>query len=370
MIAHAHQRPDAAKYHFVSTYRPGGDRERPMDEVQGGWSRRAFLGAGVLAALEPCSGGAVSELRSADLLQAQGNRLVYGGREVRLRGVAIGDPLLARPDRPTSDFRVLAGTWRCNLVRISVHPGTWRDRRAEALRLLERDVAAALANRMWVVIDWHAMGWPDAFSQGPDYDSRWSLARSFWREMARRFGNDGRVVFELWNEPAFDRLGGPRRWRWPALRARYEELIALVRANGPNLVLLGGDRWAYDLRGIRTAPAWGRNIGYSWHIYAGHDGNDPAAWVGKLDDLDRHHPVLVTEWGFCRSCVGAHYWGTPASFGQPFMQRFLNGRGLSWTAWVWHPLWQPALIEADWRTPTEFGRFVLASLTQGPSQRP
>src|SRR3954465_8799217 len=79
------------------------------------------------------------------------------------------------------DFRILARTWHCNLVRISVHPSSWRDRRAEAMVALERDVTAALANRMWVIIDWHAIGWPDGYSPGPLYDTDWGLARSFWQ---------------------------------------------------------------------------------------------------------------------------------------------------------------------------------------------
>src|SRR4051812_30441807 len=99
------------------------------------WSRRSFLGA--------ASSSSMTLLGSAPayaggLLQAQGNKLFYSGRQVRLRGVAVGDPLLTRPQRPTGDFRILARTWHCNLVRISVHPGTWRDRQAEAMAALER----------------------------------------------------------------------------------------------------------------------------------------------------------------------------------------------------------------------------------------
>jgi len=190
--------------------------------------------------------------------------------------------------------------------------------------------------------------------------------------MAERFGADGRIAFELWNEPVFDPndLGGPPTGRWPALKARYEELLVIIRARSANLVLLGGDRWTHDLRGIRSDPAQGGNIGYTWHTYASQDDDDPVAWARQLDDLDRDHPVLVSEWGFCRTCEGTHFQGTPESFGRPFMRKFLNGRGMSWTAWVWHPIWGPPLLEADWRTPTEFGRFVMAHLAQGSLPRP
>ncbi len=315
------------------------------------------------------------------MLQARGNKLVHNGAQVMLRGVATGDPLLGRPDRPAGDYRVLAGDWRCNLVRIGVHPGAWENRRAEALDLLDRDVAAALANRMWVVIAWHAIGWPDGHSQPTDpswgfpyplYSTRWDLALSFWRAIVGRYGGEGRIAFELWNEPVFD----PDEWpvvpgaHWPELKARYEELLALVRAGSDNLVLLGGDRWAYDLRGIRADPVRGGNVGYAWHVYAGHDGNDGRLWARRLDDLDRVHPVVVTEWGFSRTCGGASYRGTPESFGRRFMREFLDGREMSWTGWVWHPEWGPAMLERDWSTPTEFGRFVRSCLAQGSQPRP
>jgi hypothetical protein len=361
------------------------------------WSRRSVLGAamsssvGLLGSATAHAGG---------LLQAQGNKLFYSGRQVRLRGVAVGDPLLARLQRPTDDFRVLARTWHCNLVRISVHPSTWRDRQAEAMVALERDVTAALANRMWVIIDWHAIGWPDEYSPDPLYDTNWNLARSFWQAVAARFGMDGRIAFELWNEPLFrietapDLVEAVSRFgfdastikiesaadaaeaasllplRWLALRDRYQELLAIIRAQSNNLVLLGGNRSTYDLRDIKENPVEGSNIGYTWHVYAGQDNNDPAEWATKLDDLDRIYPVIVTEWGFCRTCVGAHFQGTPEEFGRPFMRYFLNGRQMSWTAWVWHPDWSPAMLQSDWRTPTEFGRFVMSDLAQGVRPRP
>jgi endoglucanase len=341
-----------------------------MAGTANGWSRRALLDAAFAGVVVPL--GSEPARAAGGLLQARGSKFFYDGRPVRLRGVAVGDPLLGRRDRPVDDFRILARTWRCNVVRISVHPAAWRDSRVAALGALERDVAAALANRMWVVVDWHAIGWPDGYSPDPLYDTDWNLAISFWSAVVRRFGADGRIAFELWNEPRFDldAFGAPPTGHWPMLKMRYRELLAIVRGRSRNLVLLGGDRWTHDLRGIASDPAEGANLAYTWHVYAGQDDNDPVRWAKQLDNLDQAHPVLVTEWGFCRTCEGDHFQGTPEGFGRPFMRTFLNGRAMSWIAWIWHPDWRPSLIEADWRTPTEFGRFVMAHLGQGSQQRP
>jgi hypothetical protein len=304
--------------------------------------------------------------------------LTHDGTRVRPRGVAMGDPLLARRDRTVDDYRVVAGgAWRGDIVRVSVHPGPWRDRRSDATGALVRDVDAALGNAMWVVIEWHAIGWPDGaclqadpgWGLGRDpYDTTFALAQDFWDRVSRgKYAADGRVAFELWNEPAHN---DPARGQdWGDLRACHERLLATIRRNGAsNLVLCSGPGWSYDLRGIGAAPVDDPlgNVGYAWHCYPNNDGDDPTLWARRLDDLDRIYPVVVTEWGFCRTAAGAHYLGTPESFGEPFVS-FVNGRGMPWIGWCWHPFWGPPMLRPDWATPTEFGRFVRSSLAQAPS---
>src|SRR4051794_2394219 len=70
--------------------------------------------------------------------------LTYQATPARLTGVALGDPLDARQGRPTSDMTTLTQTWRANVVRLSVLPALYRDRRADELRYLDRDLKAAL----------------------------------------------------------------------------------------------------------------------------------------------------------------------------------------------------------------------------------
>lgn len=306
-------------------------------------------------------------------LTVEGNQIHKDGQPFRLRGVAMGDPVTARPDRPVDDYQHLADDWKANAVRLSVHPFVWKHRdRSEVLGLLDRDVKAARAAGLIVLIDWHSIGWPDAGYQIPNwpgggrdtYDSAMPLARDFWREMADRYGKDGSVAFELWNEPAsFDSEGkvvdDPG---WAKLRPHLQELLDLIRAKSENLVIAAGTHWTYDLRGIKEHPLEGKNVAYAWHVYAGHDDNDPAKWAEHLDGLDRVAPVLVTEWGFQRG-VEAHFKGGPDDFGRPFV-RFIDERDLGWTAWVWHPSWGPPMLEDDWRTPNEFGRFVRERLSK------
>ena len=149
---------------------------------------------------------------AGDALSVRGNQVFAGPVPVMLRGVAVGDPILAREGRPLSDYQRIALDWHANVVRISLHPAVWKhSSHAQILDTLDREINAALANGMYVILDWHTIGWPDGYYEKitkewdddpPDlYDSNFALAKSFWDEVSARFGKDGRVVFELWNEP-------------------------------------------------------------------------------------------------------------------------------------------------------------------------
>jgi len=309
-----------------------------------------------------------------------GNHLEYRGKALELRGVAVGDPFSAREGRPLSDYERIARDWNANAVRISLHPTEWIHRpHVQVLDRLEQEVRAAVAAGLFVVLDWHTIGWPDGYFEkhpewdSPDdlYDSRIALAQSFWEAAAQRFGADRRILFELWNEPVFhvkegEDSGGSR---WTELKPVFERLIGAIRPHAANVVLATGARWAYDLHGIRAAPLADPQAAYAWHIYAGHDDNDPARWTAALDDVDRTHPVLVTEWGF-QPGSHEHFGGTAAEFGTPFATRFLQARNLSWTAWCWHPEWGPPMLGKDWKTPNVFGAFVRSLLRDAKPTRP
>ena len=60
-----------------------------------------------------------------------------------LRGLSVGDALLAREGRPLSDYAVIATNWNANVVRIDIHPGVWKHQdHALVLAELERQVQA------------------------------------------------------------------------------------------------------------------------------------------------------------------------------------------------------------------------------------
>ena len=302
------------------------------------------------------------------VLHVEGNGLAYGGRAVALKGVCVGDVLLARPETRLGDYATIARDWKANCVRIGVAPLSWKKEPDSALKALKREVGAGLKAGMFVIVDWHAIGWPDGYTQLDEgskdlYDSDFALATSFWKACAEAYKGEGRVAFQLWCEPVFQAEQGrvPHGTKWPSLKPYFQRLTDTIRnAGAPNLLLATGNEWAYDLRGIKGDLLPDANTGYEWHVYGGHDGNDPAKWAEALDDLDKIKPVVVTEWGFQEDTT-EHFKGTAKEFGTPFLG-FMAARGMSWTAWCWHPTWTPNMLEDDWKTPTPFGAFVKGAL--------
>jgi hypothetical protein len=316
-------------------------------------------------------------------LSVSGINIVANGQPIRLRGVNMGDPFWARgwygSMYSTADYANLSQNWHANVVRISIFPTQWKNMdHATLLAGLAQEVNAALANGMYVIISYHVIGWPDGWYQpaypgnpADTYDSSMSVATSFWAQIAQTYGSDTRIIFDLWNEPAFDSsdwVGADPNPYWPILKVYYETLIQTVRSNsGQNIVLATGNRWASWLVGIKDNPLADPNVVYAYHKYSVVGSNTAAEWDKDTGGLIGIKPVMVSEWGYEDSDVTNPTWpGSQASYGIPFTQ-WMDGNNLSNLAWMYHHDWTPALLKADGSL-TLYGTFVKQYL--GPKPYP
>jgi endoglucanase len=82
------------------------------------------------------------------------------GEVVRFQGVNFADPdKLVRDGQWNERFFKEAKNWGSNIIRLPVHPTTWRKRGAEEyLDILDKGVAWAKELGMYVIIDWHSIG--------------------------------------------------------------------------------------------------------------------------------------------------------------------------------------------------------------------
>ncbi|MCS7386287.1 MAG: glycoside hydrolase family 5 protein [archaeon GB-1867-005] len=297
-------------------------------------------------------------------LEIVGNELLASGKEVILRGVGIADPAYLDWEGKFGEelFDVIK-MWNVNVVRVPVHPVFWKRYFDYLERYLDRVVEWCEERGIYVIIDWHAIGnpitgeteTPENFSwmyeepwNGENiYDPNFTLAVNFWSRVAERFRGRSNVLYEIFNEPAWI--------EWEDWKPLAEEIIRLIRGKDADVIIIvGGVDWAYDLRGVLSDPISGENIAYAVHVYPGRPMKEWDYYWGRVAE---HYPVFVTEWGYEEEVDYEFLKGSRSCFGEPLIS-YMEDRVAGWTAWVFHPVWDPSMLKNWEYDVTEFGSFV------------
>jgi endoglucanase len=178
--------------------------------------------------------------------------------------------------------KTFATGWNASVVRaamgVDAKGGFLQDRANQAR--VETVVDAAIANGVYVIIDWHSH----------HAERHADEAVAFFRQMAAKYGHTPNVIYELYNEPLKDAA-------WTGTIKPYaEKVIAAIRAIDPdNLIIVGTPAWSQDVDIAAADPLKGRNLAYALHFYAGthrQDLRDKADAAMKLGA-----PLFVSEWG-------------------------------------------------------------------------
>ena len=288
------------------------------------------------------------DAKKLPLISVRGNHFVDPqGKVVLFRGLSIADPdKIEHEGHWNRHYFEHVEQTGARLVRIPVHPIAWRERGPIAyLKLLDQAVQWSTSLNMYVDIDWHSIGNLNReLFQDPMYETSPGETFNFWRIIARHFtGNNTVAFYELYNEPTtYNNQLGPTSWdEW---KRTNENLIALIRAfDGAKIPLVAGFDWAYDLTPLHTDPILAEGIGYVTHPYPFKRSKPwEPKWEEDFGFATGTYPLIATEIGF---------WSGPrqnpetADYG-PTIVKYLESRGISWTAWVYDPEWEPALIKS------------------------
>ncbi|MGC4093463.1 MAG: glycoside hydrolase family 5 protein [Polyangiaceae bacterium] len=213
-------------------------------------------------------------------------------------------------------------SWKSNAVRVGLNQSYWLDSSKGALyqAYVDRAVKWALSLGMDVILDLHWL----TSAQTPSTDA---LSVTFWGQVAQKYKNDGRVMFELFNEPHDISAA---QWK-----SDMQGLYTAVRnAGANNLVLVGGLDWAYNLAQVLPGNALsGSNIAYVAHPYS-FKGTTPSAWDAAFGNLTATYPVVSTEFGQANTSTGAALTCDPNVYSS--MLSYFASKGMGWTAWAWY----------------------------------
>ncbi|MCH1924818.1 cellulase family glycosylhydrolase [Shewanella sp. C32] len=205
--------------------------------------------------------------------------------------------------------------WHSTIVRVALgadEGGSYIDDPASNLARIRTVVDAAIANDMYVIIDFHSHHAQD----------KKAAAIQFFTQMAEQYGDHNNVIYEIYNEPL--------QVSWSNVIKPYAvDVINAIRAIDPdNLIVVGTPTWSQDVDVASQDPIAGSNIAYALHFYAGSHGQflrDKA-----LTAMNNGIALMVTEWG----AVNADGNGNVATASVNEWMNFLATNHLSHVNWA------------------------------------
>jgi hypothetical protein len=302
--------------------------------------------------------------KGMEAVSISGNTFINeSGETLIFKGVNIRDPHNLEQDGhwTLSHFQE-ARAWGANVIRLPIHPVSWRARGEEAyLALIDQAVEWAREVDVYLILDWHSIGnLKEEKFQHEMYVTDMAETRAFWNAVSARYKDEPVVaMYELYNEPTVsgERFGD---CSWEDWKAINEELTEVVRANHPKAVILvAGFNWAYDLTPIKEQPIDAEGIAYVSHPYPQkREAPWEDQWQADFGYVAETYPVILTEIGFALPHEkGVHI---PVEGDETYgkaLNEFCEERGISWLVWCFDPDWSPYMF-IDWDyTPTRQGAF-------------
>ena len=188
-------------------------------------------------------------------LQVVGSQLCdESGSPVMLRGISLGWHNLWPRFYNKGAVKWLAKEWHADVIRAAVGASSVDDNYLEnpefALQCVTPVIEAAIKNKVYVIIDWHS------------HEMHTAQAKSFFSQMAKKYGKHPNIIYELYNEPVND--------SWQDLKQYATEIITELRRYDPdNIILMGCPHWDQDIDLVAASPLEGvSNVMYTVHFYA------------------------------------------------------------------------------------------------------
>lgn len=190
------------------------------------------------------------------------------------------------------------------------------DAQKEKLKeIIHTGVTAAIRQDMYVIIDWHVLNDRDPNLYKDE-------AKKFFAEMAKNYGDDPHVIYEICNEPNSGVA-------WSQIKSYALEVIPVIREYAPNAVIIvGTPTWSQDVDVAAKDPIVEYdNIMYALHFYA--ETHQDSLRNKCKTAVAKGLPLFVTEYGICDASGNGIINETQANI----WIDFLDSYGISHVAW-------------------------------------
>ena len=219
-------------------------------------------------------------------ITTEGNQVLFGGKRGSLAGNSLfwsNDGWGGEKYYNANIVRELKTQWNSRLIRAALGveaPGGYIQSPASNQTKVEAVIDAAIANDMYVIIDWHS-------HEAENYKPQ---AIQFFKEMATKYGSYDNVIYEIYNEPIDSTWSGD-------IKPYALDVIKEIRAIDPdNLIIVGTRFYSQFVNEAADDPITEYdNIAYTLHFYAAtHKGDIQAKAIYAIS---KGIPLFVTEWG-------------------------------------------------------------------------
>lgn len=208
----------------------------------------------IIAVLGWTEVNAITPVKQWGQLQVKGSQLCdQYGKPVVLRGVSLGWHNIWPRFYNKKAVKWLATDWHATIIRAAMGiqiEDNYLENPDFALSCVTQVVDAAIKNGTYVIIDWHA------------HKMHTNEAKTFFAQMAKKYGKYPNVIYELYNEPVED--------SWESLKVYAKTIIDTIRMYDPdNIILMGCPHWDQDIDIVAKSPIEGvSNVMYTLHFYA------------------------------------------------------------------------------------------------------
>ena len=218
------------------------------------------------------------QLRVAGLCLADQN-----GAPVQLRGVSTHGLTWYSDFLNENLFEQLSRDWDCNLVRLAMYASVYESKeREESYALMKKGIELAVANDMYVIVDWHML---EKGNPNEESDS----AIEFFERISSEYKECPNIIFEICNEP-----NGPANWSDVSVYA--DKVIPVIRENMPDsVIIVGTPEFGRNLGDPVLRPLKYENVVYSLHFYAAT--HNEGLRTELMSAISAGLPVFISECG-------------------------------------------------------------------------